>query len=68
MLIGVAGPVANFILAFVLMVFYFGFINEVPDIRTSALEWVTPGSVADQAGLKPGDIFRALRFRRKPRS
>lgn len=58
MLIGVAGPVANFLLAFVLMVFYFGVINEIPDIRTSALEWVTPGSVADQAGLKPGDIFR----------
>jgi regulator of sigma E protease len=30
MLIGVAGPVANFILAFVLMFFYYGWINEVP--------------------------------------
>jgi regulator of sigma E protease len=30
MLIGLAGPVANFILAFVLMVFYYGWINEVP--------------------------------------
>ena len=58
MLIGVAGPVANFLLAFVLMIFYFGAINEIPDIRISALEWVTPGSVADQAGLKPGDVFR----------
>src|ERR1700744_3350524 len=34
MLIGVAGPTANFILAFVLMVFYFGWINEVPNIKT----------------------------------
>jgi len=58
MLIGVAGPAANFILAFVLMVFYFGWINEVPDIRTTTLEWVTPGSVADHAGLRPGDVIR----------
>src|ERR1035441_1897326 len=28
MLIGVAGPVANFILAFVLMLFYYGWINR----------------------------------------
>ena len=60
MLIGVAGPVFNFILAFVLMLFYFNFINEVPDIRTTKLEWVTPGSAADQAGLKPGDTIAAF--------
>jgi regulator of sigma E protease len=58
MLIGLAGPFANFILAFVLMTIYFGWINEVPDIRTTTLEWVTPGSPADQAGLKPGDVIR----------
>jgi regulator of sigma E protease len=58
MLIGLAGPVANFMLAFVLMIIYFGWINEIPDIRVSSLEWVTPGSVADQAGLKTGDIIR----------
>ena len=57
MLIGLAGPVFNFILAFVLMLIYFNFINEVPDIRTTKVEWVTPGSPADQAGLKPGDII-----------
>ena len=56
MLIGVAGPVFNFILAFVLMVVYFTFINEVPDIRVTKIEWVTPGSSAERAGLKPGDI------------
>ena len=56
MLIGVAGPVFNFILAFVLMVVYFNFINEVPNIPITKIEWVTPGSAADQAGLKPGDI------------
>jgi regulator of sigma E protease len=58
MLIGLAGPVANFILAFVLMIFYFGFINEVPDIKVTKIEWVTPGSTADQAGLQTGDIIR----------
>jgi regulator of sigma E protease len=60
MLIGVAGPFFNFVLAFVLMVVYFTFINEVPDIRTTKVEWVTPGSAADQAGLKPGDIISAF--------
>jgi len=58
MLIGLAGPSANFVLAFVLMVIYFGFINEVPDIKVTRIEWVTPGSVADQAGLEPGDIIK----------
>jgi regulator of sigma E protease len=58
MLIGVAGPAANFILAFVMMVFYFAWINEVPDVRTTTVEWVTPGSVADQAGLRAGDVVR----------
>ncbi len=59
-LIGLAGPVANFILAFVLMVFYYGFINEVPkfEVATTTIEWVTPGSAADQAGLQSGDIIR----------
>jgi regulator of sigma E protease len=56
--IGVAGPISNFILAFVLMVFYFGLINEVPDIKTVKLEWVDPTSVAGQAGLHAGDIVR----------
>lgn len=66
MLIGVAGPAANFILAFVLMVFYFGWINEVPNVPVSTIEWVTPGSVADQAGLRPGDIIRQLGTEKNP--
>lgn len=57
MLIGLAGPAANFVLAFVLMFFYFGWINEVPNLKPSTVEWVTPGSVADQAGLRPGDVI-----------
>ncbi|MGA2727823.1 MAG: RIP metalloprotease RseP [Terracidiphilus sp.] len=66
MLIGVAGPASNFILAFVLMVIYFGWINEVPDIKSATLEWVTPGSAADQAGLQPGDVFRQFGNAKKP--
>jgi regulator of sigma E protease len=57
MLIGLAGPAANFLLAFVLMFFYFGWLNEVPDIKSSTIEWVTPGSAADRAGLQPGDLI-----------
>src|SRR5208337_628003 len=58
MLIGAAGPVANFVLAFVLMVFYFNFINEVPSVHPIVVEWVTGGSPAAQAGIEPGDIIR----------
>jgi regulator of sigma E protease len=56
MLIGVAGPISNFILAFVLMVFYFVAINEVPYVKTTTLEWVSPSSSAAEAGLLPGDV------------
>jgi regulator of sigma E protease len=55
MLIGFAGPAANFVLAFVLMFVYYGLINEVPSAHPPQLEWVSPGSIADKAGLKPGD-------------
>ncbi|HEY1766990.1 MAG TPA: RIP metalloprotease RseP [Terracidiphilus sp.] len=60
MLIGVAGPVFNFLLALVLMVFYFGWINEMPsvEVKTPTIEWVTPSSAAAQAGLEPGDVIR----------
>lgn len=62
MLIGVAGPVANFILAFVLMAFYFAFINEVPlhEINTTSIEWVAADSQASQAGFKAGDVIESF--------
>jgi regulator of sigma E protease len=62
MLIGVAGPVANFILAFVLMAFYFGFINEVPQhqVTTAKIEWVVPDSPAAQAGFQTGDVITSF--------
>jgi regulator of sigma E protease len=60
MLVGLAGPVANFVLAFVLMVFYYGFINEEPrhEVQTTTVEWVIDGSPASAAGLEPGDVIR----------
>src|SRR5580692_2021210 len=60
MLIGVAGPVANFMLAFVLMLFYYGWINEIPkhEVSTTTVEWVVPGSPAAQAGIQPGDVIQ----------
>jgi regulator of sigma E protease len=60
MLIGFAGPFANFVLAFVLMIFYYGWINEVPavEVKTTTVEWVIPGSAAAQAGIQPGDTIR----------
>jgi regulator of sigma E protease len=58
MLISAAGPVANFILAFVLMVGYYGWINEVPAVNPIHVEWVSEGSSAAQAGIEPGDILR----------
>ncbi len=58
-LIGLAGPIANLILAFVLMFIYFAWINEVPSVQVKAttVEWVTPGSAAAQAGIEPGDVI-----------
>ncbi len=59
-LIGLAGPAANFVLAFVLMVVYFGWINEVPKyvVNSTTVEWIVPGSAAAQAGLKTGDVIQ----------
>jgi regulator of sigma E protease len=59
-LIGLAGPAANFILAFVFMFVYFAWINEVPsvEVKTTTVEWVTPGSAAAVAGFLPGDVIQ----------
>ena len=62
MLIGLAGPCANFVLTLALMLFYFGFINEVPSVavNTTTVEWITPGSPAAQAGIHAGDVIRSF--------
>jgi regulator of sigma E protease len=59
MLIGLAGPTANFVLTLALMLFYYAFINEVPavTVKTTTIEWVTPGSLAADAGLQNGDTI-----------
>lgn len=61
-LIGFAGPAANFVLAFALMLWYYGWINEVPSVQveTTTVDWVVPGSVAAQAGIQPGDAIRGF--------
>lgn len=61
-LIGLAGPAANFALALGLMLFYFGFINEVPSVqvKTTTVEWVTPNSAAASAGFKTGDVITSF--------
>jgi regulator of sigma E protease len=61
-LIGLAGPVANLILAFVLMFIYFAWINEVPSVQvnTTAVDWVVPNSPAAQAGIETGDTIRSF--------
>lgn len=59
MVIGLAGPTFNFLLTLSLMWFYFAFINEVPaaTVKTTTIEWVTPGSAAATAGLETGDVI-----------
>ena len=68
MLIGLAGPVANFILAFVLMIFYSAGSTKFPPSksRRTTVEWVTPGSPAAQAGVEPGDVITPLRHADNP--
>ena len=62
MLIGLAGPVVNFLLALVLMFFYYAFFNEAPSVtvKNTVVEWVTPGSAAAEAGIQTGDIVRGF--------
>jgi regulator of sigma E protease len=58
-LIGLAGPTANFVLALVLMVIYYGWINEVPlvQVKSTTVDWVVPESNAAAAGFQTGDII-----------
>ena len=61
-LIGLAGPAANFLLALFLMTVYYAFINEVPavEVKTTTVEWVAPNTPAADAGFQPGDVITAF--------
>ncbi len=58
-LIGVAGPAANFLLALGLMTSVLMFHHEtyVYLDQPVVLDWVQTGSVAARAGLQPGDVI-----------
>lgn len=58
-LIGLAGPMANFALTLLLMTCYFWWINEVPAamLKSTTVEWVTPDSAAATAGFQAGDVI-----------
>ena len=62
MLIGLAGPLSNFLLTLGLMMVLLRFINEVPSVtvKTTTVEWVTPGSDAATAGLEAGDVIASF--------
>ena len=61
-LIGLAGPVANFLLAFVLMTGYYMMHNEVEQYLygPAIVDMVPPNSAAAHAGIQAGD--RIVRF------
>src|SRR5271168_2030520 len=61
-LIGLSGPFANFVLAFVLMTGLYMMHNEVPRFYSQAavVDYVVPGSMAAKAGIQAGD--KIVRF------
>jgi regulator of sigma E protease len=67
-IIGLAGPFANFVLALVLMTGFYMLHNEVPlyEDQPIQLDWVLPGSTAADAGFKPGDIIANFDGQEKP--
>jgi regulator of sigma E protease len=58
-IIGLAGPFANFVLALVLMTGFYMLHNEVPlyEGQPIQLDWVIPNSPAANAGLEAGDTI-----------
>jgi len=58
-LIGLAGPVSNFLLALLLMTGFYMMHNEVEAFRSQAanIDFVSDHTAAANAGLKPGDVI-----------
>ena len=61
-IITVAGPAANFILAILLFALLLGVFGQVQS--TPRVSEVTPGSAAEKAGFRPGDVILAADGRR----
>jgi regulator of sigma E protease len=61
-LIGLAGPVANFLLALVLMTGFYMMHNEVEAFRSqpARIDFVTDHTPAANAGLQPGDLITSF--------
>ncbi len=68
MLIGVAGPFANFVFAFVVMVCFYWQINEVQPFfyQPVTLDLVSPNTEAAKAGLQSGDKILAVSSTENP--
>jgi regulator of sigma E protease len=58
-LIGLAGPISNFLLALLLMTGFYMMHNEVEAFRSQAanIDFVSDHTAAAAAGLKPGDVL-----------
>ncbi len=64
-IIGLAGPCANFVLALGLMTGFYMLHNEVAvyEDQPVTLDWVVPGSPAANAGLQGGDTIVSFAIR-----
>lgn len=62
MIIAVAGPLANFVFAFVLMLGFYRLVNEVQPFfyQPVTLDLVSPDTAAAKAGLQSGDRILAV--------
>src|SRR3989441_11064046 len=67
-LVAAAGPAMNVILAIVLLTGLYVYGTDVPEfmIMKATVEGVEPGSPADKANIKPGDVIVSLDGKENP--
>ncbi len=67
-IIALAGPFANFVLAFVLLTGLFMTYNDVPAYFEAApvADYITPGSPVAQTGIQPGDTILGFDGQQNP--